>query len=346
MRLGFHAIQMGPRASIDIEAVQRAEAMGYDSVWSAEAWGSDAVTPLAYIAGHTSTLKLGSAIMQLPARSPAMTAMTAITLDQLSGGRFMLGLGTSGPQVVEGWHGVPFKRPLTWMREYIAVCRSIFARDEKLTYDGRWYQIPYAREDGSGQGKPLKCMLHGRRDIPIYTGSMSPKGQQLSGQAADGCLLVWMDPRKPDVFLDNFRAGFEQAGGGKSLADFDVAPTVNVVVGDDLERCRMPVKMMLALYIGGMGSKKKNFYNEYLQRLGYEAEAKTIQDLYLSGKKKEAAAAIPNELVDAVALVGTKERIADHFGIWKDLAADNKIGTFIVAGPPSKAHEVIAELAG
>jgi F420-dependent oxidoreductase-like protein len=345
MRLGFNLLTIGKRLKIDIEAVKRAESMGYDSAWSAEAWGSDAITPLAYVAGHTTKLKLGTSIIQIPARTPAMTAMTAMSLDQLSNGRIILGLGISGPQVVEGWHGVPYKKPLSWMREYITILRTIFAREEKLNFQGQCYRIPYDGEDGMGQGKPLKSLIHGRKDIPIWTGSMSPKGQQLAGEIADGCLLVWMDPRKPDLILDNFRAGFEKAGGGKSLADFNVAPTVNVVVGDDLERCRFPVKSMLALYLGGMGSRKKNFYNEYAQRIGYEAEAKKIQDLYLDGKKKEATAQVPNELVDAVALVGPKERIAERFSIWKDLAKEGKIGTFIVAGQPGKAHEVIAELA-
>jgi F420-dependent oxidoreductase-like protein len=341
MRLGLMVGYSGSQVSIDIGAIKEAEALGFDSVWTAEAWGSDAVTPLAWIGAQTSKIKLGTAIMQLPGRSPANTAMTAMTLDALSNGRFVLGLGTSGPQVVEGWHGVPFDKPLTWMREYITIVKKIFAREKALEFDGVRYQIPYRGPGSTGLGKPLKSILHARKDIPIYTGSMAPKGQALSAELCDGCLLTCMHPERFDVIEPNFAEGFAKAGGGKSFATFDVAPTVAVILGDDLDACRMPLKMMLALYIGGMGARDKNFYGEYVRRIGFEAEAHLIQDLYLAGKKGEAIAAVPDALVDAMNLVGPKERIRDRFQVWKEA----KIGTMVVGTQQPEAMRLIAELA-
>ncbi len=341
MRLGLMMGYSGPRIRVDIDRIKEAETLGYDSVWTAEAWGSDAVSPLAWVGSHTTTIKLGTGIMQLPGRSPANTAMTAMTLDQLSGGRFLLGLGTSGPQVVEGWHGKPWWKTLTWMREYITICRRIFAREAKLEFEGDHYQLPFRGEHSKGLGKPLKSIIHGRADIPIYTGSMAPKGQELSGELADGCLLVCMDPEQPNVILDNLKVGFERAGGGKSIADFDVAPSVPVVMGDDLDACRGPLKFQLGLYIGGMGTKKKNFYNEYIRRIGFEEAAIKIQDLYLDGKKQEAIAAVPDELVDKLYLVGSKERIRDRFHAWKD---SDVIGTMIIATEQIEVIRLLAEL--
>jgi len=235
MRLGLMTGYSGAQVSIDIGMIQEAERLGYDSVWSAEAWGSDAVTPLAWIAAQTSKIKLGTGIMQLPGRSPANTAMTAMTLDALSGGRFILGLGTSGPQVVEGWHGVPFEKPLTWMREYVQIVRAIFARDKPLEFSGERYQIPYRGKGATGLGKPLKSILHGRKDIPIYTGSMAPKSQAMAAEIAQGLLLTCMLPERFDVIEANLNEGFAKAGNGKSLADFDVAPTVAERLGLQFE---------------------------------------------------------------------------------------------------------------
>jgi F420-dependent oxidoreductase-like protein len=329
----------GAQVSIDIGLVREAEKLGYDSVWTAEAWGSDAVTPLAWIAAQTSKIKLGTAIMQLPGRSPANTAMTAMTLDALSGGRFILGLGTSGPQVVEGWHGVPFDKPLTWMREYVDIVKKIFAREEPLTYDGQRYQIPYRGPGATGLGKPLKSILHGRRDIPIYCGSMAPKSQTQTAEQADGVLLTCMHPERFDVIEPNLRAGF--ANSGKTFDSFDVAPTVAVIIGDDLDAVRGPLKFSLALYIGGMGAKEKNFYKEYIVRCGYEAEANKIQELYLAGRKGEAIAAVPDALVDALHLVGPKERIRDRFQAWKQ----SKVGTLIIGTQQPEAIRLMADLA-
>jgi F420-dependent oxidoreductase-like protein len=340
MRLGLMVGYSGAGMSLNLDLIKEAEAIGYDSVWTAEAWGSDAVTPLAWIGAHTSTIKLGTAIMQLPGRSPANTAMTAMTLDKLSGGRFILGLGTSGPQVVEGWHGRPWHKPLTWMREYITIVQKIFARDEALQFDGEHYQIPYRGERSKGLGKPLKSILHGRRDIPIYSGSMAPKGQELAAELCQGCLLTCMVPERPEVIEANLQAGFDRAGTGKSRAAFDLAPMVAVTLGDDIDACRLPLKSQLALYIGGMGAKNKNFYKEYLSRAGFEAECARIQELYLAGKKKEAIAAVPDKLVDTVYLVGPKERIRDRFQAWKEA----NIGTMMVGAVQPEAVRLIAEL--
>ncbi len=341
MRLGLMAGYSGAQLNLDIKRIQEAETLGYDSVWTAEAWGSDAATPLAWIAAQTTKIKLGTAIMQLPGRSPANTAMTSMTIDALSNGRFVLGLGTSGPQVVEGWHGFRFHKPLSWMREYIEIVRTIFAREEALRFSGEHYTIPYAGPDASGLGKPLKSILHGRKDIPIYTGSMAPKGQELSGEIADGCLLTCMDPDQPEVILQNLEKGFAKSKTKKSIETYDLAPTVAVVVGDNLDACRYPLKFQLALYIGGMGARDKNFYNAYIRRIGFESAAIQIQDLYLAGKKDEAMKAVPDELVDKLYLVGPKERIRERFQAWKK----SPVGTFIVGSPQIEAVRLMAELA-
>ena len=341
LRLGLTAGYSGANMQINRELILEAERLGFYSVWSAEAYGSDAVTPLAYIAGFTSRIQLGTAIMQIPARTPAMTAMTAMTLDAVSGGRFILGLGPSGPQVVEGWHGVPYGKPLTRTREYIAIIRKILAREEPLEFKGEHYEIPYRGPGASGLGKPLKSILHGRKDLPIYTASIGPAGIECSAEVADGLIPVWMNPERFDLLQPHLEKGFAKAGGGKSLASFDVAPFVTCVMGDDLERCRMPVKGMLALYIGGMGARGKNFYNDYAKRLGYEAEAAKIQDLYLAGKKAEAMAAVPNELIDSIALLGPKERIRDRLEAWKA----SPVRTLLVGAAQPEALRVLAELA-
>jgi len=287
MKLGLSLGYAGPQLNttvedlVNIEKIREVERLGYDSIWTAESWGNDAVTPLAWVGSQTSKIKLGTSIMQLPGRSPANAAMTAITMDTLSKGRFIMGLGTSGPQVVEGWHGVPFNKSLTWLREYVTIVKQIFAREGKLEFDGVRYQIPYRGEGSTGQGKPLKIMVHGRPDIPVYTGSMAPKSQEMSAEIADGCLLTCMHPTRADVLMENFNPGFEKAGNGKSVDNFDIAPTVVVIIGDP-QYAAMPCKMQLALYIGGMGSKKKNFYKDYLSRVGFEEACEKVQDLFLA----------------------------------------------------------------
>ena len=341
MKLGIQIGLLGAHFSIDVDLIKEAEKLGYDSVWSAEAYGSDAVTPLAWLASQTTKIKLGAGIMQLPGRTPANTAMTAMTLDTLSNGRFILGLGTSGPQVVEGWHGQAFYKPLTWMREYVTIVKKILARKEKLEFQGEHYQIPFTGEHSKGLGKPLKSILHATPNIPFYSGSMAPKGQSLSAEMMDGCLLVHMHPGRFDVIRPNFEDGFAKAGGGKSFDNFDIAPTVPVIIGDDLDACRMPLKMSLALYLGGMGAKNKNFYNEYMRKVGFEEEAEKVQELYLAGKKNEAITAVTDEMIDTLYLVGPPDRIRERFQAWKDAP----IGTMIIGTVQPEAVRLMAELA-
>jgi F420-dependent oxidoreductase-like protein len=268
-----------------------------------------------------------------------MTAMTAMTLDGLSGGRFILGLGPSGPQVVEGWHGVAYGKPLTRTREYVSIVRQILRREAPLEHKGEHYQIPYAGAGATGLGKPLKSILHGRPELEIYTASIGPAGVACSGEVADGLIPVWMNPERFDLLEPHLEKGFAKAGGGKSLADFDVAPFVTCVMGDDVEKCRMPVKGMLSLYIGGMGARGKNFYNDYAKRLGYEEDAIKIQDLFLDGKKGEALAAVPDKLVDEIALVGPKERIVERLEAWKA----SKVSSMLIGGGQPEALRVLAE---
>jgi F420-dependent oxidoreductase-like protein len=339
MRLGLTAGYSGAQMSVNLDLILEAERLGFDSVWTAEAYGSDAVSPLAWIGARTTKIRLGTAIMQMPARTPAMTAMTAMTLDSLSGGRFILGLGPSGPQVVEGWHGVAYGQPLTRTREYVSIVRKILAREAPVEHKGAHYEIPYRGPGATGLGKPLKSILHGRKDLPIFTASISPNGIACSAEVADGLIPVWMNPERSDLLRPHLDKGFAKAGGGKSLARFAIAPFVTCILGDDIEKCRMPVKGMLALYIGGMGARGKNFYNDYAVRLGYEAEARNIQDLYLDGKKAEAMAAVPDRLVDQVSLVGPKGRIVERLAAWKEsLVTDLLVG----AGQP-EAIRVLAE---
>ncbi|HAM49096.1 MAG TPA: LLM class F420-dependent oxidoreductase, partial [Alphaproteobacteria bacterium] len=232
------------------------------------------------------------------------------------GDRFILGIGPSGPQVIEGWHGVPYGRPLTRTREYISIIRKILDRKEPLTHEGFHYQIPATGEGTTGLGKPLKSILHGKPGLKIVTGSISPAGVRTAAEIADGFIPVFMNPERFDIFEGPIKEGFAKAGGDKSMANFDVMPFANVIMGDDLDKCRMPVKQFLALYIGGMGARDKNFYNDYAKRLGYEAEAKIIQDLYLDGKKAEAAANVPDKLCDEIALLGSADRVRDRLQAW------------------------------
>jgi F420-dependent oxidoreductase-like protein len=344
MRLGLVVGYSGSAVSLPMDLILEAERLGFDSVWTAEAYGSDAVTPLGYVAARTTKIKLGTAIMQMLARTPAMTAMTAMTLDGLSGGRFILGLGPSGPQVVEGWHGVAYGRPLTRAREYIAIVRKILAREAPVEFDGYHHQLPYRGDDATGLGKPLKSILHGRKDMKIYTAAISPNGMRCAGEVADGVFPVWMNPERFDLFKPHLEEGFAEAGGGKSLASFDVAPFVSTLVGDDVEKCRLPIKGMLALYIGGMGARDKNFYNDYARRLGYPEAAKTIQDLYLDGKKAEAMAAVPDALVDDIALVGPAERIRDRLEAWKEAGRNGHVGSLLLGAGQPEALRLLAGL--
>jgi F420-dependent oxidoreductase-like protein len=344
MKLGLGAVSFGPKVRIDLDLIQRAEALGFDSAWTAEAYGSDAVTTATWIIAHTSRIKVGTAIMQMPSRTPAMAAMTAMTLDELSGGRFVLGLGPSGPQVVEGWHGVPYGKPLTRTREYIAVIRKILARTDPLEFHGTEYEIPAHGPGTTGLGKPLKSILHGNPRMPIYTASISPAGLRCAAEVADGVFPMMVDPEKFGVsYLPYLEQGFAKAGGGKTLKDFAVVPGVSVIVTDEPEKARLAVKGGMALYIGGMGARDRNFYNDLTKRLGYEEAAVRIQDLFLAGKKAEAAAAVPDALLDAVHLVGPRDRIRDRLQAWKEAGRKGWVHTMNVSTSQPEALELLAE---
>ena len=342
MKLGLLVGYSPATMSVPMDMIKHAESLGFTSAWTAEAWGSDAVSPAAWILAQTEKINVGTAIMQMPARTPAMTAMTAMTLYALSGGRFILGLGPSGPQVVEGWHGVPYGRPLTRTREYISIIRKILAREERVTHEGFHYQMPYTGKGATGLGKPLKSILHGDPALKIYTASISPKGMECAGEVSDGVFPIWMNPERFDIFEESLETGFAKAGGSKSLEAFEIAPFVTCLMSNDIEKCRIPIKNNMALYIGGMGARGKNFYNDYAKRLGYEEAAVKIQDLYLDGKKQEAAAAVPDELVDDVALVGPEARIRDRLQRWKEAGEKRHVGSMLIGGG-GPALEVLAE---
>jgi F420-dependent oxidoreductase-like protein len=342
MKLGFLLGYSGKHIHIPIELIQQAESMGYDSVWTAEAYGNDAVTSAAYVLAQTSKIRVGTAIMQMPARTPAMCAMTAMSLDQLSGGRFIVGLGASGPQVVEGWHGVPYGKPVTRTKEYIQIMRKIFEREGPVEFDGQMYQMPNQSEGTTGLGKPLKSILAAASDIPIYTASITPAGLRCAGEVADGVFPVWMDPNKYDVLGESIEQGFEKAGNDKSLEDFDVAPFVTVAMNDDLDAAYDTLRPWLALYIGGMGAKNKNFYHDYATRLGYGDAADQIQELYLSGKKPEAEALVPNELLDEVSLIGPRERIIERLGPWKEAGKRGEVGSMLLGVQDPVVLELLA----
>ena len=342
MKLGFLLGYSGKHIHIPIELIQQAESMGYDSVWTAEAYGNDAVTSAAYVLAQTSKIRVGTAIMQMPARTPAMCAMTAMSLDQLSDGRFIVGLGASGPQVVEGWHGVPYGKPVTRTKEYIQIMRKIFEREGPVEFDGQMYQMPNQSEGTTGLGKPLKSILAAASDIPIYTASITPAGLRCAGEVADGVFPVWMDPNKYDVLGESIEQGFEKAGNGKSLKDFDVAPFVTVAMNDDLDAAYDALRPWLALYIGGMGAKNKNFYHDDATRLGYGDAADQIQELYLSGKKPEAEALVPNELLDEVSLIGPRERIIERLGPWKEAGKRGEVGSMLLGVQDPVVLELLA----
>lgn len=343
MRLGLMAGYSPAQVSLPMDLILEAERLGFESAWTAEAYGSDAVSPAAWALARTDRIKVGTAIMQMPARTPTCAAMTAMTLDGLSGGRFLLGLGPSGPGVVEGWYGVAYGRPMTRTREYVDIVRQILARRAPLVHDGHHYQIPYRGDDATGLGRPMKSILHGNPDLPIYTAAITPRGLATAAEVADGVFPIWMNPDRFDLLGPHLDEGFARAGNGKSLAGFDVAPIVTVVLGDDVEACRKPVREHLALYIGGMGPKQKNFYTRYAARMGYETEAERIQDLYLAGEKAAAAAAVPDQLIDDCALVGPAARIREQLSRWRAASARGEIGTMLIGGASVDALRLLAE---
>jgi F420-dependent oxidoreductase-like protein len=333
VRLGFY-MGYAPPGTNPTELValaQEAERLGYDSAWAAEAWGTDAVTVLSWLAATTSRIKVGSAILQIHARTPANTAMTAATLDLMSGGRLLLGLGTSGPQVVEGWHGEPWGRPLARTREYVEIVRAALRR-EVLEFDGDQYRVPYAGPGATGLGKPLKLMARPlRADIPIYLASLRPRSVELAAEIADGWLPLFFSPERA---RETFPAPFARDG-------LDVAAGVPALVSDDLQAARDALKPYYALYVGGMGARGTNFYNELARRYGYEQEAARIQQLYLEGKHRDAAAAVPDALVDEMALVGSRDRVADRLAAWRESGAT----TLLVSTRDLGTLRAIAEVA-
>jgi F420-dependent oxidoreductase-like protein len=318
MKLALHLGYWGPTPIDVLPLVEEAERSGFDSIWSAEAYGSDAVSWLTWVASRTERMSFGTAIMQIPARTPAATAMTAITLDHLSGGRFKLGLGMSGPQVVEGWHGVPYGKPLARTREYVEIVRAILRRDKPVEFSGEYYRVPYTDEGATGLGKPLKTIVHPlRADLPIYLAAIGPKNVALAAEVGDGWIpTLYSATRGREAFGPSLEEGFARAG--KSGEGFDVLAMCPVMLGEDVQQCRDMLKPYIALYVGGMGARGRNFYNSLVSRYGFEKEAKEIQDLYLEGKKREAAAAVPDELVDETSLAGPPERVRDALQAWKE----------------------------
>ncbi|MGH9270455.1 MAG: LLM class F420-dependent oxidoreductase [Ilumatobacteraceae bacterium] len=344
MKLGYGTgyWSAGPPAGA-LEGVKEAERLGFDSVWTAKAYGSDALTPLAWWGAHTERVRLGTGIIQLSARTPAATAMAAITLDHLSGGRVILGLGASGPQVVEGWYGEPYPRPLARTREYVDIIRRIVARDEPVEHHGEFYDLPL-RDGGAGLGKPLKSTVHPlRREIPIFLAAEGPKNVALSAEVCDGWLPLFFAPKEDGFYRDCLAKGFAAAGDdGSKAARFEVVSNLLLIPGDDVDRCADLIRPMLALYAGGMGARGANFHFEVFARMGYEDVATKVQDLYLQGKKDEAAAAIPLAMVEDVALVGPPDKIRAELPKWRDTC----ITTFLVSGPPSTLSGYAEMLAG
>ncbi len=328
-----------PRGAL--EAIQEAERLGFDSVWTAEAYGSDALTPLAWWGAHTERIRLGTGIIQLSARTPAATAMAAITLDHLSGGRFILGLGASGPQVVEGWYGQPYPRPLARTREYVDVIRRIAARGEPVEHHGEFYDLPL--QGGLGLGKALKSTVHPlRTDIPIFIAAEGPKNVALAGEIGDGWLPLFFAPKENDFYRRCLAEGFAASGEAGKAERFEVVSNLMIVPGDDAERCADAVRPFLALYAGGMGARGANFHFEVFARMGYEDVATKVQELYLAGRKDDAAAAIPLAMVEDVALVGPPQKIRDELSAWRDTC----ITTFVVSGPSSALSSYAELLAG
>ncbi|MBT4494296.1 MAG: LLM class F420-dependent oxidoreductase [Gammaproteobacteria bacterium] len=307
LQLGYWGAGPNPKA---VTMAQEAEKLGYDAVFTAEAWGSDAFTPLAWIGAQTSKIRLGTGIAQLSARAPAATAMAAMTLDHLSGGRVILGLGVSGPQVVEGWYGQPFGKPLARTREYVDIIRQILARKEPVVSEGEHYPLPYNGEGSWGLGKPLKSIVHPlREDLPIFLGAEGPKNVAMTAEIADGWLPLYYSPYRQEVYADQI---------AHAKPGFEIMQGMAVIITDDVEKALIPMKHSLALYIGGMGAKSRNFHNELVKRMGFEEAADKIQDLFLAGKKDEAAAAVPTELADEISLVGSIDRIKDRLQAWEE----------------------------
>ena len=342
MKLGLSIGYSRAHLDIPVKLVQRAEELGYDSVWTAEAYGSDAVTPLAFIAALTKRIRLGTGIMQLAARTPANAAMSAATVDAMAGGgRFIAGLGVSGPQIVEGWYGEPWGKPYYRMKDYVAIMRKIFKREGPVTHDGKEYTLPYNGPGAMGIGKPLKSILHMNPDIPIYLATGNESTVKLTAEIADGWLPMGFMPGAMDEYRPWLEEGFRRAGNGKSMNDFAITASVHVEVENDVKAALAKLKPEVALYVGGMGHKNKNFHNDIMVRRGFGDAAKRIQELYLTKHKDEAIAAVPDEWVDMKSLVGPAARIRERYRAWEDCGAD----TISVRSRQPEAIEVMAQAA-
>ncbi|MBA2280232.1 MAG: LLM class F420-dependent oxidoreductase [Actinomycetota bacterium] len=328
----------GPPADVP-EQLRTAESLGFDSAWTAEAYGSDAFTPLAWWGAATERIRLGTGVTQLSARTPASTAMTAITLDHLSGGRLILGLGVSGPQVVEGWYGRPYGKPLARTREYVEILRRVFRREE-VDFQGEHYQMPLLEDrGGTGLGKPLKSIVKPLRDdIPIHLGAEGPKNVALAAEIADGWLPIFFSPKSDGYYRAALAEGFGRPGARRTPDDFEVSCVVPAIVGDDVEACADLLRPMYALYIGGMGARDANFHFDVFSRLGYDEACHKIQDAYLDGRKGDAIAAVPTALVEDVALIGPKEKVLDDLEAWRATV----ITTMLVSGPPALLEDIAA----
>ncbi len=323
------------------ELVVEAEKLGFDSLWTSEAYGSDALTPLSWWGSMTSRMRLGTAIMQIAARTPAASAMAAITLDHLSNGRFVMGLGASGPQVVEGWYGQPYPKPLARTREYVEVVRKVFARREPLVYDGEFYQLPY--QGGSQLGKPLKSTVHAlRADLPICLAAEGPKNVALAAEISDGWFPFWFSPKSDKFYRQALAEGFARRADGRDPSTFEVFCPVPVVVNDDIEKAADSLRPMIALYAGGMGAKGANFHADVFVRLGYGAECKQIQDAYLDGRKQDAMAAVTLEMIQDVALIGPPDKIRDELAMWDETV----VTTLITGGDLTSVRKIAAVVLG
>jgi len=342
MKLGLHLGYSGAELDVPVELVQRAEALGYDSVWTAEAYGSDAVTPLAFLAGKTQHIKLGTAIMQLAGRTPANCAMSAATVDALAGGgRFIAGIGVSGPQIVEGWYGQPWGKPYWRIKDYVEIMRKIFAREAPVAHEGREISLPYTGPGALGLGKPLKSILHMRPDIPIYLGTGNEATVKLTAEIADGWLPLGFAPGSMPEYRPWLEEGFRRTGGARGLHNFEIQGSTHVIVGDDVKAALATLKPEVALYVGGMGHRDKNFHKDIMIRRGFKEAADRIQELYLAHRKDEAIAAVPDEWVDAKSLVGPPARIRQRYRAWEE----SGLTGLTVRAKDQQAVEVMAEAA-
>lgn len=342
MKLGFFLNYSGARFEVPVERIQRAEQLGFDSLWTAEAYGSDAITPLAYLAGKTQRIRLGTGIAQLAGRTPAMTAMQMGTVEELAGrGRTIVGLGVSGPQIVEGWYGQPWGKPYYRMRDYVSILRKVFRREGPVTHDGREFQLPFHGEGALGIGKPLKSILHMNPDIPIWLATGNEAMVKLTAEIADGWLPMGFVPGMMDVYRPWLEEGFRRAGNGKSLESFEIQAQTSVALTDDVAGALAAMKPVTALYVGGMGHEKKNFHKDQMERRGYAKEAARIQELFLAGHRQEAIDAVPDEYLDEGALVGPADRIEKKFRAWQESGATG-LTLHVTQG---EAMELLARLA-